>query len=57
MSDFLPLFISLVVVIVVVIAFGRKIRLSSRYERKPRTLNNWNSLDSGIDPTQNKDEI
>ncbi len=57
MNDFLPFFISLGVVIVIVIVFGRKFRLSSRYERKPRTLNNWNSLDSGIDPTQNKDEV
>ncbi len=57
MNNFLPFFISLAVVIVIVIVFGRKIRLSSRYERKPRILNNWNSLDSGIDPTQNEDEI
>ncbi len=57
MNDFLPFFISLGVVIVIVIVFGRKFRLSSRYERKPRILDNWNSLDSGIDPTQNKDEV
>jgi len=57
MNDFLPFFISLGVVILIVTAFGRKIRLSSRYERKPRILNNWNSLDSGIDPTQNEDEV
>lgn len=57
MKDFLPFFISLGTVITIVIVLGRKIRLSSRYERKPRTLNNWNSLDNGIDPTQSKDEV
>ncbi len=56
MNDFLAFLISLGVVTVIVIVFGRKIRLSSRYERKPQILNNWNSLDSGIDPTQNEDE-
>lgn len=51
MSDFLPVLISLVVVMALVILISRRFNLSSRYERKPRELNTWSSLDHGIDPT------
>jgi hypothetical protein len=51
MSEFLPLLISLGVVFALVIVISKRFRLSSRYERKPRELNTWNSLDHGIDPT------
>ncbi len=34
-----------------VILISRRFNLSSRYERKPRELNTWSSLDHGIDPT------
>jgi hypothetical protein len=51
MSDFLPVLISLVVVMALVILISRRFKLSSRYERKPRELNTWSSLDHGIDPT------
>jgi hypothetical protein len=55
MSDFLPVLISLVVVMALVILISRRFKLSSRYERKPRELNTWSSLDHGIDPTTGGD--
>jgi hypothetical protein len=51
MSDFLPVLISLLVVLVLVVLISKRFNLSSRYERKPRELNTWSSLDHGIDPT------
>lgn len=51
MSDFLPLIVSIVVVIALVLLLSSKLKLSSRYERKPRTLNSWSAQDHGIDPT------
>ena len=51
MKDFLPIAISLVAVFVLVVLISKRFKLSSRYERKPRELNTWNSLDHGIDPT------
>jgi hypothetical protein len=37
-----------------VVFIGKKFRISTRYERKPRELSAWNSLDKGIDPTKAK---
>jgi hypothetical protein len=51
MKEFLPLLISLAVVFALVIVISKRFKLSSRYERKPRELNTWSSLDHGIDPT------
>lgn len=51
MSDLLPVFISLIIVFAMVIVISKRFNLSSRYERKPRQLNTWSSLDHGIDPT------
>ena len=53
MSNGISLAISFVVVMVIVILIGKRFRLSSRYERKVKTLTPWNSLDQGIDPTEN----
>ena len=47
----MPLISSIVVVIALVLLLSSKFKLSSRYERKPRTLNSWNAQDHGIDPT------
>ena len=38
----------------IVILAGRKVKLSSRYERSPKTLNSWSALDKGIDPSEDK---
>jgi len=51
MKEFLPVLISLVCVFALVIVISKRFKLSSRYERKPRGLNTWSSLDHGIDPT------
>ena len=51
MRELLPVFISLIIVFALVIVISKRFKLSSRYERKPRQLNTWSSLDHGIDPT------
>ena len=51
MKDFLPIAISLVAVFALVVLISKRIKLSSRYEPKPRELNTWSALDHGIDPT------
>ena len=53
MSSGLSLAISFVVVIAIVILVGKRFRISARYERKEKILTPWNSLDQGIDPTEN----
>jgi len=55
MSSGFSLAISFVVVIAVVILVGKRFRISKRYERKENILTPWNSLDQGIDPTENDD--
>ena len=44
--------ISAVVVIAITLVLGRSMKLSARYDRKPRKLSDWNAQDQGIDPTQ-----
>ena len=51
MKEFLPIVISLVAVFTLVALISKRVKLSSRYERKPRELNTWSALDHGIDPT------
>lgn len=51
MRELLPVFISLIIVFALVIVISKRFNLSSKYERKPRQLNTWSSLDHGIDPT------
>ena len=53
MSNGISLAISFIVVIAIAILIGKRFRLSSRYERKDKVLTPWNSLDQGIDPTEN----
>lgn len=48
--------ISTIVIFIGVLLIGRKFRLSSRYERAPRTLNSWSALDKGIDPSDEREE-
>jgi len=52
MSDLLPIGIAAVFVMAIVLLLARKFKISSRYERAPRVLNNWSALDKGIDPTE-----
>jgi hypothetical protein len=46
--------VSLIIVAILAIAISRKVRLSSRYDRSPRTLSPWHSMDKGIDPTEDQ---
>ena len=43
--------VSAVVIFAIAVLAGRKFRISSRYERTPRTRNPWRDLDEGIDPS------
>jgi hypothetical protein len=43
--------ILLVVLVVSFVVFRSIAKLPSRYERNPKNLSPWNSLDNGIDPT------
>jgi hypothetical protein len=53
MSNGVSLAISFVVVIAIVLLIGKRFRISARYERKEKAQTPWNSLDQGIDPTEN----
>lgn len=52
----MALLISLVIVAALAIVISRRLHLSSRYERAPHELNQWSSLDKGIDPTDGIDD-
>lgn len=43
---------SLLAVATIAILLGRSLKLSKKYERSPHQLSEWNSLDQGIDPTE-----
>jgi hypothetical protein len=45
---------SLLLISILAISISRKVRLASRYERAPKKLSTWNSLDKGIDPTEDQ---
>lgn len=51
MKSSLAVLVSAVMILAVVLFASRKLRLSARYERTPRSLNPWNSQDKGIDPS------
>jgi hypothetical protein len=46
--------LSLIFVAVIAISMSRRVRLAARYERAPRKLTTWNSMDKGIDPTEDQ---
>jgi hypothetical protein len=53
----MKLMISLVVVAVIAVMLSRSLKLSSKYERSPKSvtdkkLSEWSALDHGIDPTE-----
>jgi hypothetical protein len=52
MSDFAPVLVSLVVILLLVFLLSRRFNISSRYERKPKVHTQWSALDNGIDPTK-----
>ena len=54
MKSYVAVGISAIIMFAIVILAGRKVKLSSRYERSPKTLNSWSALDKGIDPSEDK---
>jgi len=52
MNRAVELLISAVIVSALTLYISRSIKLSAKYDRKPRKLSDWNALDQGIDPTQ-----
>jgi hypothetical protein len=51
MNRSVEILISVVIVVALTLFLSRSIKLSSRYERKPHKLSDWNAQDQGIDPT------
>jgi hypothetical protein len=51
MNRSIEILISAVIVISLALVLGRTMKLSSKYERKPNKLSDWNAQDQGIDPT------
>ena len=52
MNRTIEILISVVIVVSLTLILSRSLKLSSRYDRKPRKLSDWNAQDQGIDPTQ-----
>jgi len=55
MSQTLISAFSIFVVIIAAFFLSSRFKLSSRYERKPETLNEWNRQDLGEDPSAERD--
>ena len=55
MSNTLISAFSIVVVIIAAFFLSSRFKLSSRYERKPETLNSWNRQDLGEDPSAERE--
>jgi len=51
MNRALEITFSAVIVVALTLMLSRSLKLSSRYERKPHKLSDWNAQDQGIDPT------
>ena len=54
MSESLSILLFIVIFSLVTVFLSKRFKLSQRYERKPRELSQWNSLDKGIDPTDER---
>jgi endonuclease I len=55
MSNTLISVFSIVVVSIAAFFLSSRFKLSSRYERKPETLNSWNRQDLGEDPSAERE--
>jgi len=51
MNNALEILISAIAVVAIALLLSRSLKLSSRYERKPHKISDWNAQDQGIDPT------
>ena len=52
MKDIIGFFLTTVVAFLLIIYAGKKRKKSSRYERTPHAVSDWQKLDRGIDPTE-----
>jgi len=52
MSETFGFVITTILVLVLVVFIGSKVKRSSRYERNPEKLSDWQKLDRGIDPSE-----
>jgi len=55
MNNAFEIFISAIVVVAITLLLSRSLKLSTRYERKPHKISDWNAQDQGIDPTQDSE--
>jgi hypothetical protein len=55
MNNVVEIFISVLFVVALTLLLSHSLKLSSRYERKPHKLSDWNAQDQGIDPTQDSE--
>jgi hypothetical protein len=55
MNNAFEILISAIVVVAITLLLSRSLKLSSRYERKPHKISDWNAQDQGIDPTQDSE--
>ncbi len=55
MNSAVEILISVVIVVALTLILSRSLKLSSKYERKPHKLSDWNAQDQGIDPTQDSE--
>ncbi|MDP1851439.1 MAG: hypothetical protein Q8K48_03375 [Candidatus Planktophila sp.] len=56
MDQTLAIGLSIVIVYTITILVGKKFRISSRYERGSHIQDPWNSLDKGVDPSEETSE-
>ena len=52
MSETLTFIITIFVVLTLVVYIGSKRKRTSRYERNPKEISDWQKLDRGIDPSE-----
>ena len=52
MIEFVAFILTTILVLALVLFVGSKVKKSSRYERNPREINDWQKLDRGIDPSE-----
>lgn len=52
MRDVIGFFFTIGLSLALIILLGKKRKTTSRYERTPHAANDWQKLDSGIDPTE-----
>ena len=54
MKSSITIITSAIVILIVAVYAGRKLKLSPRYDRTPKSLNSWDALNKGIDPSDEK---